>query len=69
MGILFIQKKGKKLIFLESYIAFNVEHLCQKWPNCFPDTELVFVKIENGNEEFYLGTLVTKETILINLEI
>ena len=57
------------MIFLESYIAFNVEHLCQKWPNCFPDTELVFVKIENGNEEFYLGALVTKETIFKNLEI
>ena len=55
MGILFIQKRGKKWNFLESYMEVIAENLRQKWLNCFPDIELVFVKIENDYEEFYPG--------------
>ena len=50
-----VKKEGKKRNYLESYSELNVQHFSQKWPNYFPDIELVFVEIENGNEEFSPG--------------
>lgn len=68
MGILFIQKRAKKLNLLESYIKFNVKHFHPKWPNCFPDIELVFIEIENGNEEFYTGAPCNKRNYFNKLK-